>query len=83
MEIGNKLRLFEYLNQEYHSKFDINSVGDVGQVPFCTGDIKQDAYILHVQNHYGLVLSRCPEILFKWNVEVIDEQKFSWLLLKI
>ena len=83
MEISNKFKLFKYLNWEYQSKFDMDSVGDPGQIPFCTGDIKQDAYILHVRNEYGLVLTSCPKILFKWNVQVIDKQKFTWLLLKI
>lgn len=83
MKINNKLQLFGYLNWEYHSKFDINSVGDPGQVPVYTGDLKQDAFLLYVQDHYGLVLTKDPENFFTWNVSVIDEQKFTWLLLKI
>ena len=85
MEI-DKVKLFKYLNQEYNSSFSIDHVDNAGQVPFVTGDLKQDAFLVYVRESYGLVLTRAepdPTVFSKWNSTVIDDRKFSWLLLKI
>lgn len=85
MEI-DKSKLFKYLNQEYNSSFSIDQVVDAGQVPFVTGDLKQDAFLVYVREHYGLVLTReepDPCVFSKWTSTVIDDKKFTWLALKI
>lgn len=85
MEI-DKLKLFKYLNNEYNLDFHIDQAGDVGQVPFSTGVLKQDAFLVYVRQQYGIVLTREDvghDLFSKWDITVIDDKKFSWLMLKI
>lgn len=85
MEI-DKVRLFRYFNNEYRTTFQLNDVGDIGAVPFVTGELKQDAYLVYVRDQYGLKLIRDdprPDVFSKWSFTVIDDKKFSWLMLKI
>lgn len=82
----NTLKLFKYFNQEYASTFSLDDVDNLGQVPCVTGILKQDAFLVHVRNHYGVALIRNepdPDVFSKWEITVIDSKKFSWLMLKI
>lgn len=83
---ADNLQLFKYFNQEYHSTFDIRLVDNTGRVPFVTGDLKQDAFLVYVRDRYGVNLSRRepdPSVFSRWDLTVIDEKKFAWLMLKI
>ena len=77
-------KLFKYFNTEF-ATFDQSQV-DLGQVPVVTGVPKQDAYLVYVRDHYGIALIRDnpdPDVFSKWEITVIDNKKFSWLMLKI
>lgn len=82
----DQIKLFKYLNKEYHSSFSIDQVSDSGQVPVVTGELKQDAFLVHVRESYGLALTRTepdPTVFSKWSSTVIDDKKFAWLVLKL
>ena len=77
-------KLFKYFNTEF-ATFDQYQV-DLEQVSVVTGVLKQDAYLVYVRDHYGVILSRDdpdPDVFSKWSTIVIDDKKFSWLMLKI
>lgn len=78
------LKLFRFFNTEF-ATFDQAQV-DLRSVPVVTGVLKQDAYLVYVRNHYGVALYReeaNPDIFSKWDITIVDDKKFSWLILKI
>lgn len=81
----DKVKLFKYFNQEYNT-FIVDNTIDAGAVPFVTGVFKQDAYLAHARELYGVIITRDNPDLntpSTWTVNVIDDKKFSWLMLKL